>query len=135
MIGLPLSPSRVHCVERPSIVTCSRGNRACVPKTLPVRFWQALQWHIEMRTGSPSQVTLSFPQLHEPARDVIARPIPPIQAQHSEKLPLSLVEDHRHDQILLVIEVADEEFQQPLARIGIEIGRCPPRVVVALPSS
>lgn len=69
----PLSPRRVHCVARPSIVTPSRGKRACVPNTLPVRFWHSRQWHMEMRTGSPSHVRRSCPQLHDATRLVIAQ--------------------------------------------------------------
>jgi hypothetical protein len=75
VIGFPLSPSRVKVVDGPSIATCSRGNRACAPKTLPVRFWQALQWQMDIRTGSPTQVTLSFPQLHDALRVAMARSV------------------------------------------------------------
>jgi hypothetical protein len=31
-------------------------------KTLPVRCWQARQWQMETRAGSPSQWILSWPQ-------------------------------------------------------------------------
>jgi hypothetical protein len=54
------------------MLTLSRGKRACAPNVLPVLFWQARQWHIETRTGSPSQVALSWPQLQEATRVVIA---------------------------------------------------------------
>lgn len=43
--------------------TFSAGNRAWALKTLPVRRWQARQWHIEMRTGSPSVESRSCSQL------------------------------------------------------------------------
>jgi hypothetical protein len=33
------------------------------PKAPPVRRWQARQWQIEMRSGSPSTVTRSWSQL------------------------------------------------------------------------
>jgi hypothetical protein len=74
MADSPLSPRRDHCVERPSIVTHSLGKRACEAKMLPVRFWHARQWQMEMRTGSPSQVRRSCPQLHDAVRPVM-RPI------------------------------------------------------------
>src|SRR6476646_1408917 len=51
--------------------TRSTGNRACIPKALPVRCWQARQWHIEIRTGSPSTVTVSCPQLQAARRSAI----------------------------------------------------------------
>ena len=35
------------------------------PNTLPVRRWQSRQWHIEIRTGSPSQVRRSCPQMQD----------------------------------------------------------------------
>ncbi len=37
-------------------------------KALPVRFWHARQWHIEIRSGSPSQEMLSWPHEHEAVR-------------------------------------------------------------------
>src|SRR5215211_7587256 len=58
----------MYCRERPSIVTCSASNRAWTPKTLPVRRWQARQWQIETRTGSPSTVSRSCSQLHAACR-------------------------------------------------------------------
>jgi hypothetical protein len=36
----------------PEIVTASEEKRAWAPKTLPVRRWQARQWHTETRIGS-----------------------------------------------------------------------------------
>jgi hypothetical protein len=58
----------MYCREAPSVVTCSASNRAWTPKTLPVRRWQARQWQIETRTGSPSTVSRSCPQLHAACR-------------------------------------------------------------------
>lgn len=69
----PESPVRAKLVARPSIFTLSAGQRACCPNGLPVRRWQARQWHIEMRTGSPSHVTFSCPQLHCACRELMAR--------------------------------------------------------------
>src|SRR5690606_39025792 len=61
---VPLSPVRANCVLRPSMaVIWSRPNRACAPKTLPVRRWQARQWHTETRIGSPSHERRNRPQL------------------------------------------------------------------------
>src|SRR5437763_7927366 len=56
--------------------TRSSGNRACMPKALPVRRWQAWQWHIEIRTGSPSAATRSWPQLQAASRVSMARSLP-----------------------------------------------------------
>src|SRR3954447_5045176 len=58
----------MYSVKRPSIRTCASSNRACPPKTLPVRCWQARQWQIDTRTGSPSTTSRSCPQLHEASR-------------------------------------------------------------------
>src|SRR5207247_10446026 len=64
----PSSETRMYCREAPSVVTCSASNRAWTPKTLPVRRWQARQWQIETRTGSPSTVSRSCSQLHAACR-------------------------------------------------------------------
>src|SRR5918999_5381949 len=53
--------------------TSSRGKRACMLNALPVRRWHARQWHIEIRTGSPSATRLSCPQLQAAWRGVIRR--------------------------------------------------------------
>jgi hypothetical protein len=39
-------------------------------KGAPVLLWQSRQWQIEMRKGSPSQVTRNFPQVQEACRVV-----------------------------------------------------------------
>jgi hypothetical protein len=65
---LPSSETRMYCREAPSVVTCSASNRAWTPKTLPVRRWQARQWQIETRSGSPSTVSRSCSQLHAACR-------------------------------------------------------------------
>ena len=65
---VPSSETRMYCREAPSVVTRSASNRAWTPKTLPVRRWQARQWQIETRTGSPSTVSRSCPQLHAACR-------------------------------------------------------------------
>jgi hypothetical protein len=44
-----------------------------MPKALPVRRWQAKQWHIEIRTGSPSAVSWSCPQEQEALRSGTAQ--------------------------------------------------------------
>jgi len=36
-----------------------------------VRFWHSRQWHMERRTGSPAQVTRSWPQLQVAVRVVM----------------------------------------------------------------
>lgn len=59
--ALPLSAMRVHAVAGPAIVTWSRLNRELAAKTLPVRRWQAMQWHIDTRAASPAQRILSAP--------------------------------------------------------------------------
>jgi hypothetical protein len=59
---LPLSPAWAYSLLCPSIVTASSGNRACMPNTLPVRFWQARQWQMDTRTGSPRVWMMRFPQ-------------------------------------------------------------------------
>src|SRR3954452_11135733 len=48
------------------------GNRAWIPKALPVRRWQAKQWHMEIRIGSPSAVSRSCPQLQAASRVTMA---------------------------------------------------------------
>src|SRR6266545_6575869 len=58
----------MYCRETPSVVTCSASYRAWTPKTLPVRRWQARQWQIETRIGSPSAVSRSCSQLHTACR-------------------------------------------------------------------
>jgi hypothetical protein len=64
----PSSETRMYCRETPSVVTCSASNLAWAPKTLPVRRWQARQWQIETRTGSPSTLSRSCAQLHAACR-------------------------------------------------------------------
>src|SRR5690348_1472350 len=48
--------------------TCSAVNPACRPKALPVRRWQARQWHTETTNGSPVTLTRSCPQWHAASR-------------------------------------------------------------------
>src|SRR5258708_38821131 len=69
---LPLSATRTYALARPSIATWSRGQRACAPNVLPVRFWHSRQWHIETRTGSPSQFARSCPQEQVATRRVMS---------------------------------------------------------------
>jgi hypothetical protein len=64
----PLSAVFTQLFERPSIETCSAGQRACTAKALPERFLQLRQWQAETRTGSPVTVALSWPQRHEAVR-------------------------------------------------------------------
>src|SRR5262245_23439852 len=68
--ALPLSDERVHSVAIPAMATWSRWKRAWLLITAPVRRWHSKQWHIEMRTGSPSTMRLSWPQL-QAARRVV----------------------------------------------------------------
>jgi hypothetical protein len=46
----------------------ARESAPAFAKTLPVRFWHSRQWQMEMRTGSPSHVRRSCPQLHDATR-------------------------------------------------------------------
>jgi hypothetical protein len=39
-------------------------------KGAPVRLWQSRQWQIEMRKGSPSQVTRNCPQAQAASRRI-----------------------------------------------------------------
>ena len=67
-------PVLVHGEHRRRKVGISEGaNRACAPKTLPVRRWQARQWQTETRTGSPVTSALSRPQLQEAIRVLMVR--------------------------------------------------------------
>jgi len=50
--GFPLSLGNVHVFDRPSVVTCSMGSRACTLSTLPVRRWHSLHWHSSVGVGS-----------------------------------------------------------------------------------
>src|SRR5262245_21365803 len=54
--ALPLSAVRIHAVDLPAKVTCSRRKRAWLLIAAPVRRWHSRQWHMEMRDGSPSIV-------------------------------------------------------------------------------
>src|SRR5262249_9276814 len=54
--ALPLSAVRIHAVDLPAKVTCSRRKRAWLLTAAPVRRWHSRQWHMEMRDGSPSIV-------------------------------------------------------------------------------
>jgi hypothetical protein len=54
----PLSEVRLNWVALPEMeVICARPNHAWLLNTAPVRRWQARQWQVEIRTGSPSQVS------------------------------------------------------------------------------
>jgi len=44
-----------------------------MPKALPVRCWQARQWQMEMRNGSPVASMVSWPQAQEAWRVGIDR--------------------------------------------------------------
>lgn len=57
--GYASSPIRTYSDEVPESDTFSRRNRACWPKTLPVLRWQARQWQMETRTGSPTTWAVS----------------------------------------------------------------------------
>ena len=93
---------------------------------LPVRFWHARQWHIEMRTGLAlardtqlSAAACRAPDSHPTSLCV-------------EQFAFALIEDDRHDQIFLIVEMAGKAFQQTLAFVGIALCRTAPRLVVAL---
>ena len=60
-----LTPARS---SRPSIVTCSAGQRACAANALPERFWQSRQWQTDTRTGLAVSVARSWPQRQEAVR-------------------------------------------------------------------
>jgi hypothetical protein len=63
-----------------------------------------MQWQMDMRTGSPSHAARSCPQLQDACRVVMKSSLPSLP----EQLAFALVKDNRHDQILLVVEVAVE---------------------------
>jgi hypothetical protein len=65
------SPARDQVELSPSTATASVGKRACAPKTLPVRRWQARQWQMDTRTGSAVVVTVSCPQEQAAVRSVM----------------------------------------------------------------
>src|SRR5919198_102574 len=67
----PSSDVRTYSVERPATPPRWPGNRAWFPNALPVRRWQARQWHMEIRIGSPSAVRVSCPQLQEASRTLV----------------------------------------------------------------
>src|SRR4029079_648991 len=69
--ALPLSALRVHAVALPAKVICSRRKRAWLLITAPVRRWHSRQWHMDMRTGSPSIVRRRWPQLQVACRAVM----------------------------------------------------------------
>jgi hypothetical protein len=60
---------RAYVRDAPPTTTLRSGNRACAPKALPVRRWQARQWQTDTRTGSPLTTAVRRPQLHEAARE------------------------------------------------------------------
>jgi hypothetical protein len=66
---VPSSPKRDQVLASPSARTCSVGNQPVQPNGEPVRRWQSRQWHTERLTGSPSQVTWSWP--HEQRASLI----------------------------------------------------------------
>src|ERR687895_325612 len=68
-------------------------------KALPVRRWHARQWHIEMRTGSPSVTRLSCPQLQAAWRVVIPRSYEAdvVSRAQARELALSLPEAVEQD--------------------------------------
>ena len=72
---LPLSAVRTQVFVSPSMLICSSGQRAYTAKALPERCWQAKQWQTETRTGSPVQVTVSWPQRQEAVRVVMTASI------------------------------------------------------------
>jgi hypothetical protein len=69
--GLPLSAVRFHSVDFPEMVTWSLRKRAWLLITAPVRRWQAKQWHMALREGSPSIVRWSCPQLQAAWRVIV----------------------------------------------------------------
>jgi hypothetical protein len=66
-----LAAVRVHSVAVPAKLICSRAKRAWLLSTAPVRRWHSKQWHMEMRTGSPSIVRWNWPQLQAARRVVM----------------------------------------------------------------
>src|SRR5436190_9149416 len=89
------------------------GNRACMPKALPVRRWQAWQWHIEIRTGSPSAVTRSWPQLQAASRVRMARSLP-AGARHVAVRPAQ-AGAHPLDRLVQLAQLPLEGGQAPVA--------------------
>src|SRR5919201_3325190 len=94
--------------------TRSAGNRAWTANALPVRRWQARQWHTEIRTGSPSTVRRSCPQLQAASRVCIARSYEALARR----------EDERRPRLLREVEVADEvpELRRALPHVGARVG-------------
>ena len=68
---LPLTAVRFHSVDLPVMVTWSLRKRAWLLITAPVRRWQAKQWHMALREGSPSMVRWSCPQLQAAWRVIV----------------------------------------------------------------
>ena len=74
-----------HVLSRVSLNrTCSGGQRACIPNTLPVRRWQARQWQIETPDGVALDLDRELPAragcAPRPYRD---RTAPPAQAEEA----------------------------------------------------
>lgn len=50
--AVPSSPMRANSMLVPLMATASFAKRARTPDTLPVRRWQARQWHADARNGA-----------------------------------------------------------------------------------
>jgi len=93
---LPLSAWRTYRQLSPSAATWRRKNRDCAPNGAPVRRWHAMQWHIEIRTGSPVHVMRKAPQQQAATREAGLRICPgglPM-SKHDDTGFQQQIEDH-----------------------------------------
>src|ERR1700722_14617265 len=64
--GFPLSPVSSKVLMGPVIEKDAAGTATTTAENVPACFWQFLQWHTAVKTGSPSAVYLTLPQRHPP---------------------------------------------------------------------
>src|ERR1044071_9548589 len=64
--GFPLSPVSSKVLMGPVMERAAAGTATTTEENVPTCFWQFLQWHTAVKTGSPSAVYLTLPQRHPP---------------------------------------------------------------------
>src|SRR5829696_2523209 len=64
--GCPLSPVSSKVLIGPVIERAAAGTATTTEENVPACFWQFLQWHTAVKTGSASAVYLTLPQRHPP---------------------------------------------------------------------
>src|SRR5262245_451643 len=64
--GFPLSPLSSNVLMGPVMARAAAGTATTTEENVPACFWQFLQWHTAVKTGSPSAVYLTLPQRHPP---------------------------------------------------------------------